>query len=344
MKKLKAFEKALIVSNYHETLKDLGNKKIVFSPVEPTQSNLPNFSNYDPKAKINILEKTNSISLDPSNGLDFINSYIPNILGYDESYLSIKSLKGTVYFTCHCIVRLLPNDFDPICLCTANYFTRAKDTAKKSKVFHYVDADKNQTIDSLFRAKLFEEKKGLLSDHMTNNSILIIDGPLIGSMLGRKTMNLAKELLEKNIITVFVTKNSDSSLLINRLSTGNYNSDLDWASDNLIAGTRSSYMRYFDKNGHQEEIFCYLKSFNNVSPLRVSFISDLLEDRDLINQIMEMLYYLVLDQGTPKDPQIRLISVAEMFAKDILKVSNPYGKVLQLGLVPTINQSRWGIG
>ena len=81
-----------------------------------------------------------------------------------------------------------------------------------------------------------------------------------------------------------------------------------------------------------------------MSPLRVSFISDLLEDRDFINQIMEMLYYLVLDQGTPKDPQIRLISVAEMFAKDILKVSNPYGKVLQLGLVPTINQSRWGIG
>ena len=81
MKKLKAFKKALIVSNYHETLKDLGNKKIVFSPVEPTQSNLLNFSNYDPKAKINILEKTNSISLDPSNGLDFINSYIPNISG-----------------------------------------------------------------------------------------------------------------------------------------------------------------------------------------------------------------------------------------------------------------------
>ena len=65
---------------------------------------------------------------------------------------------------------------------------------------------------------------------------------------------------------------------------------------------------------------------------------------DLVNSLMDLIYYLVIDQGTPKDPQLRLISVAEMFAKDILKVANPYGKMQSIGLVPTVNQSRWGSG
>ena len=59
---------------------------------------------------------------------------------------------------------------------------------------------------------------------------------------------------------------------------------------------------------------------------------------------MDLIYYLVIDQGTPKDPQLRLISVAEKYAKAIIKFANPYGKMQSIGLVPTINQSRWGRG
>lgn len=338
------FQHALIVNNWHKTFTDLKDKKILFTS-EPSEINIAEMLKENDKGKILSIEKEDKIYLNPSKGYDFILSHGSSITAYDESIEKIHTLKGSVFFTCHCLVRLKTDDYDPICELTANYFTRAKATAEKSNVFHYVDIDEEskQTIESEYKKQYHVEREKFLLDHVKDTSLLIIDGPLIGRMLSSRTIRLARELLDRDIITIYVTKNSDSLMIANEISHGNYNSDLDWANENLDLGHRSSFFKYKDQSGGHTEIFCYLKSFDNVSPLRVSFLPELFsKDEKLVSRLMEVLYYLVLNQGTPNDPQIRFISIAEFYAKDILKVANPYGKMIQMGLVPTVNQSRWG--
>ena len=172
-KESKPFKKALIVSNYHKTIRDLKNKNIIFTS-EPYESSISDSLRENENAKVQVLEKSDSVYLDPNKGFDFVNSYSSSLLAYDESIQKIQTLKGTVYFTCHCIIGLESDDYDPICELTANYFTRAKATTDKSAVFHYVDIDdKNQSIESVYKKQYHKERKALLLDHIPNNSILI---------------------------------------------------------------------------------------------------------------------------------------------------------------------------
>jgi len=343
----KPFKHALIVSNYHQMFDDLKRNKIKFKS-EPLESELSENIINNSDSKITVIEDKLKFSLSIKNGEEFAKSYFSSISAYDESIMKIQSLKGIAYFTCHCIIQMQDKDFDPICSLTANYFTRAKDVANTSDVFHYVKVDDEiESIESVYKMFYHNERADLMLKNIPDHSILIIDGPLIGSQLTSRTKTLAKNLLERDIITIFVVKNSDSLMLVSSLKdSGKYNSDLDWAEEILEPGSRSSFIKYKDQKGGHTEIFCYLKSFDNVSPLRISFMQEILMDKgdDLINNLMDLIYYLVIDQGTPKDPQLRLISVAEMFAKDIIKVANPYGKMQSIGLVPTVNQSRWGRG
>jgi len=339
----KPFERALIVNNYHKTFEDLKRNKIMFNR-EPVDSSMIDKILNNPKSKITSLENIGPQILDAQEGANFVKSYYSSISAYDESIQKIHTLKGTVYFTCHCIIQMTDIDFDPICELTANYFTRARSVAESSDVFHYVKVEEEiESMEAVYKQQYHEERANLILNYIPNKSILIIDGPLVGSMLTSRTRRMAMKLLERDIITIFVVKNSDSLMLANELAPGKYNSDLDWADQNLRPGSRSSFIKYKDQSGGHSEVFCYLKSFDNVSPLRISFLEEILIRNDsFIKEIMNMIFYLVLDQGTPKDPQIRLITVAEMFAKELLKLSNPYGKLINLGLVPTINQSRWG--
>jgi hypothetical protein len=122
---------------------------------------------------------------------------------------------------------------------------------------------------------------------------------------------------------------------------------LHWASDNLEAGQRSYILKYVDKSPdgtkRHSEVFTYIKSFQYVSPLRISIETEqFLKFRNLFIEAMDMIYYLVLDHGEQRNPQVRLIAIAEYYAKDIIKIANPFGRVIGMGLVPSVNQSRFG--
>ena len=337
----KFFESAVITDNWDQTFEDLRKKNIVpTSNLEETNVSDSSINLGD--AKITELEDNMVYNLDPIKGLDFIKSY--NMAGYDESIQKIETLSGSVYFTCHTRVGLNISNYSAACELTANYFTRSKDLADKSDVFIYVDPNEDQ-IGSSFKRKLDDERFNFLCQEkiVPNNSILIVDGPLIGRQLSSRTIRLTKALQENSILTVYVTKNSDSLQLVNYYCPNKYHSDLHWASDNLKAGQRSRFLQYVDQNAGHSEVFCYLKSFNKVSPLRVSIETKQYHKfKDLFEEAMDMIYYLVLDHGEPKNPQVRLIAVAEYYAKDIMKIANPYGRVINMGLVPSVNQSRFG--
>ena len=55
---------------------------------------------------------------------------------------------------------------------------------------------------------------------------------------------------------------------------------------------------------------------------------------------MNMIYYLMLVQGNPMNPQVRPIAIAEIYARSTLTVLNFTKTMGQLGITPTMNQSR----
>ena len=61
-----------------------------------------------------------------------------------------------------------------------------------------------------------------------------------------------------------------------------------------------------------------------------------------MNDLMDMIYYLILAQGDYKNPQARSIAIAEKFARESLKLFNLRLLMKQIGLIATINESRFG--
>ncbi|MBT5462068.1 MAG: DNA double-strand break repair nuclease NurA [Candidatus Marinimicrobia bacterium] len=331
---------ALIVNpNWNKTIGELKKKRVLFisEPVEgKTNISLPP----DDGKKIQILEKDSiSHDLNAHNGKDVALSY--QLEAYDESYYKYAALSGAAYFTCHTLVRLDSDDYVSMCELTANYITRSEEVVGDSEVFSLASAD--SSTGAKFNENYSEERKNFLKTNVSDNTILIIDGPLIGNQLSSRTIRLVKDLKERNVATFFVTKNSDSMLLSNEIAPKKYHSDLDWASKNLPSGHRSSFIKYKDLNAGHTEIFCYLKTYAYASPLRISFYPTIYnENKDLVKEVMDMLYFLILDDGNQNNPQVRLIRIAELFAKDIIKIANPDRQVRMSGLIPTVNQSRFG--
>lgn len=331
---------ALIVNpNWNKTIGELKKKKVFFisEPVEgKTNISLPS----DDGKKIQILEKGSiSHGLNANNGKDITLSY--QIEAYDESYYKYAATAGAAYFTCHALVRLDSDDYISMCELTANYITRSEKDVNNSEIFSLASAD--STVGAKFNENYSEERKNFLKFNVSDNTILIIDGPLIGNQLSSRTIRLVKDLKERNVATFFVTKNSDSMLLCNEIAPKEYHSDLHWASENLPPGHRSSFIKYKDMNAGHTEIFCYLKTYTYASPLRISFYPSIYnENKDLVKEVMDMLYFLILDDGNQNNPQVRLIRIAELFAKDIVKIANPDRQIRMSGLIPTVNQSRFG--
>ena len=338
--KNKPLKSALIVNpNWDKTIRELKNKKVLFIS-EPVHGKANIRMPDDDGKKIQILEKDSiSHKLNANNGKDITLSY--QIEAYDESYQKYDALSGAAYFTCHTLVRLATDDYVSMCELTANYITKSEEVVNNSEIFSLASAD--STTGAKFNENYSEERKNFLKSNVSENTILIIDGPLIGKQLSSRTIRLVKDLKERNIATFFVTKNSDSMLLSNEIAPKKYHSDLDWASKNLLPGHRSSFIKYKDLNGGHTEIFCYLKTYAYASPLRISFYPSIYNgNKDLVKEVMDMLYFLVLDDGNQYNPQVRLIRIAELFARDIVKIANPDRQIRMSGLIPTVDQSRFG--
>ena len=60
-----------------------------------------------------------------------------------------------------------------------------------------------------------------------------------------------------------------------------------------------------------------------------------------INGILDLICYLVNVQGNAKNPQVRPIFVAEMFARETKKLVNFEGELKKSGIMPTMNQDRF---
>lgn len=275
----------------------------------------------------------------PKNGMDLARNIL--FSGYDESKAQFLALEGEAQLTTHVITQIFSKDIIPSCKVSFYFYSKSKQLQQQSKYVKYSeDIKSDSTLDYIF------DRNDMISSTVIGDSVLFIDGPLIGGNISTYNLRLVNSLLEKNIMPVFIVKNSDSNLIVDYTPdfNGKYNSDLHWAYNILKPGQRSALFRYTDKvNPLNSKVFCYIKPFNRVTTQRIEFsVPTYVTYESEITRIFDLVYYLILDHGSETNPQISPIALSESYARDILKLINFERLLMSSSLVPIMNETRFG--
>jgi len=335
------YSKFIIDSRFHEVIDDLSKKNI--NADNPTNISLDkdDYFAYSSDVKVQAVEQNEKFKLDPKLGQKITNEY--RICAYDESLVKIPALEGSGFFISHSLVTLSEDSYVPLIFLTFNFYTRSRSIADGNNSLTFT----TKPLDLASKIQYLEDRKKTLSRYTPDSSILLIDGPLIGGQITDYNMNLNKELLKKNIFPIYFVKNSDSSLIIDNSPSlkGKYNSDFEWAYKTLNPGERTRLYKYSDLSdpiGNKKKFFSYVKAFS-APPCRVEFDETAyLTFGKIIDEIFHMVFYLLLAQGNPQNPQTRPIAIAEAFAREALKVIDFEEVIHRSGIRTTMNYTRFG--
>ncbi len=334
--KLKKF---IFQEDFNKKLTDV--RKLNLSIMQnPTQSEFKIFDSYNSNATLELFEDLNKpIELDMKKGQIFSTNTVFG--GYDESKLQFLTLEGTLNITSHSLLEVTQEEYLPIGYITIYFYTRASEISNKSSLIRFTnDAEGEANGDYA------KDRNELISNNIPENSILFIDGPLIGGNITSYSLKLIEQLHEKNVLPVFFVKNSESNLIADNLDNirNKYNSDLHWAYNFLKPGQRTNLFLYTDKvNNKNTKLFCYIKPFDRTSPQRIELHPETYElYKDYMGDVFDLIYYLMLVQGDRSNPQIRPIAIAEKYAREMIKTVNIQSLLKYTSLIPTINQERFG--
>lgn len=86
---------------------------------------------------------------------------------------------------------------------------------------------------------------------------------------------------------------------------------------------------------------CYIKIFADRSPIRVEFPLIEFENGYYSNEIFDFLAYQYLANGSKSNVQPRIIQIAEIYAREMLKSTNIYREIENLGLTKIMNEIRF---
>ena len=335
------FSKFVVDSEFFNVINDLSKKNIhANNPTDATIDKSEDYSiNLD--VKVQAVEHFQKTGLDPKIGQEKIREY--RISAYDESMVKIPALEGSGYFVSHSLITLSDDMYIPLIFLTFNFYTRSRAIADGNNSLTFA----SDSTDIASKLKYLSDRKATLSRYTPSSSILLIDGPLIGGQMTEYNMKLNKELSGKGVLPIYFVKNSDSSLIIDNTPSlrGNYNSDFEWAFKNLGLGERTRLYKYSDLSdplGNKKKIFSYVKAFNS-PPCRVELDEDSYKGvADKIDDIFNIVMYLLLAQGDPLNPQPRPIAIAETFAREALKMVDFDEVINRTGIRPTMNYTRFG--
>ncbi len=334
----KQFNKLVLHPSFMQTIEEIN--KIHLTLKDPPKHGSFDFSSitFAANPSFGSIGDIEKISLNAQNGASKFETY--NVAGYDESKLNYDSLEGNAFFTAHSLVLLDENEYIPINYLSFYFYTRSSKLSSENPA---LTLSEDSAIESNYH--YVTDRNKLLLDYPFNGAIYFIDGPLIGGNISSYTVNLVRELHKFEIIPIFFVKNSESELVIENVPelSSDYNSDMHWSYNFLNVGQRTNFFTYIDqKNQNNAKVFCYLKAFDR-SPQRIEFHLETYEMiKEKINDLMDIVYYLILVHGDKTNPQIRPIAIAEKYARDILKLSDSYNLIKFSGLVPTMNQLRFG--
>lgn len=306
----------------------------------PTQGGFNIVQSETPQnSTLKVIDEVIAKKLDQNQGQQFSKKVV--FSGYDESKLQFLTLEGIINITSHALVHVTSKEFVPNGYITVYFYTRSNDLVQKSKYVRYsinVESDSNRDY--------VEDRNLIINDKVLEDSILFIDGPIIGGNISSYTLDLIESLHKKNVLPVFFVKNSDSNLVVDNLSSikNKFNSDLHWSYNFLNQGERTNFFLYKDKvNPKNTKLFCYFKLFNNTSPLRIEIHPDTsVIFKDYLDDLFDLIYYLLLVQGSRTNLQIRPIAIAEMYARDMINIVNIRSLLKNTSLIATRNQERFG--
>ncbi len=333
------FKKIIIHKNFNSTLHEI--KKIDFAlSLKPSELNI-DLQKYTYPLNGNLveaMEQDNKFVLNPKRGEEyFLDGH--SLFAYDESILKFMGLEGSAYLTCHSLVYMDKSEYLPCSLITMYFYTKSKLISDQLINIKYSDDP-----DMESKRDFIKDKLDFLVENVSENSILLIDGPLIGGDVYTYMIRAIDRFLEKNVIPLFFVKNSNSNLVVDNMGklAGNYNSDLHWAYKFLNRGERTNFFAYADRNNPDNaKIFCYIKGFN-VSPQRVEMHRKTYAKYiNIIPSLMDQIYYFLIAQGDQSNPQVRPIAIAEKYARASLKLINFDELIKGAGINPTMNQERF---
>lgn len=330
--------KLIVHPLFHKMLAEI--KKVNITLSEPGKNNPFDFSKitFPANGVLKVVETLQSYNLNAINGQR--KSQIYNFTGYDESKLDYMSLEGCASFTAHSLVLNQEHNYLPVNLLTFYFYTRSELLIQSHPVLTYTE-----DVTSQANKDYVQDRFQFLKEWSIKESISFIDGPLIGGNMSGYTIQLVQHLQKQGIIPIFIVKNSDSNLVTDNIPElkNKYNSDIHWTYHFLKEGQRSNFFIYTDNHSKEKsKVFCYLKAFG-LSPQRVEMhYSTFQKHSEIINELMDIIYYLFLVHGDKKNPQIRPIAIAEKFARSILNMSDTYNLIKSSGLIPTMNQERFG--
>ena len=286
------------------------------------------------------LEDNTSEILDIESGCELAHQKSILISGYDESIAYYASLEGKVAYVSHSLVTMYEGQYYPLNHINLIFCTKSNLICDRIAGAIYAD---RWDVDTTINVEISKQKRDFLVDNAIQNSILFIDGPLLAGDGSFTFYEAIDKLLERSIIPIFIVKNSFSTLLIDNLEKirGMYNSDLHYANEVLEEGARTSFFEYNSETGNKSKVFCYLKHKNQSSPIRVEIPTKVFnKNRLIIDQIMNLIYYLIKVQGSSINPQIRPIAIAEMFARETLALIDINKDSIQMKLTATMNEQR----
>ena len=305
------------------------------------------FSNYQPdeklmSGKITKIETEIKFDLNAQNGQNFFKQQ--TIGGYDESFLTFESLEGQARAISHSYVFGKDGNYIPANFLTFNIYTKSRLILKDNLENSTIKFTEGKISDEISKDYM-NERAHFLNKIVPNNSYLFIDGPLFSGAQTAANFNLIDDLIQKGIIPIFLKKGCNSDIIVSEFNWAkDYNSDIHWANTILKkVPQRTCFFKYeSDDVVKRSKIFCYLKVYNQSSPVRVEIDTKVFNViKDEINNIMNLITYLYYVDGRLKSPQVRHIAIAEQYARETLKVTNIYKRINDYGLTPTQNQVRF---
>lgn len=265
-----------------------------------------------------------------------------NIYGYDESTQDYRALEGDLMFCSSSVIKM--EDKYAFNLTVLPYFVTSMKKFKGSRD-EEIRFTENPT-EERNKILVITKTKSIL-ESTEPNSIVLIDGPLIGGMASYHMTKMDDALRKKDCIPLYFVKNSDSRLVIDserdsKLSR-EFNSDFHWAAHRLKEGSRSAFFRYTDRHkSENSKVFAYIKALAGFAE-RVEMHSLTYEKyHSLLSPLMNLIAYLYVVQGDFYNPQVRPVAIAEKYAREGLKILNIPVLLRRLGFRPTINQVRFG--
>ena len=273
--------------------------------------------------------------------------------GYDESIFQYSSLEGVLRAYAHCINHLSTDlsDYVPVIFLSLGFYTSSTRLIEANPNIGGI-IHKSAGRDEVELAQYGDKERfDFLMNHSLPDSILFVDGPIFTGASTGWNFELSKKLPEKNCLPIFIVKNSTSDIINQKYRLG-YNNDLHWAYQELPEYSRTPYFRYVSEmqggGARRVKIFCYLKTAQNHSPCRLEMsenVFNILRQQSISKYTalelleMTMLHQFILN-GLKRNNQVRIIEIAEMYARDALKSTHIYQMAEEFGLTATMNESR----